>query len=78
MTTTSLQLGFIGLGIMGAPMALHLVNGGHQLHVNTVGKPPESIASSSAKACASAEEVTRNADIICSHPAESLKCMASA
>ena len=25
MTTTSLKLGFIGLGIMGAPMALHLV-----------------------------------------------------
>jgi 2-hydroxy-3-oxopropionate reductase len=64
MTTPSLELGFIGLGIMGAPMALHLVNAGHQLHVNTVGKLPESIASSSAKACASAEEVTRNADII--------------
>jgi 2-hydroxy-3-oxopropionate reductase len=64
MTTTSLELGFIGLGIMGAPMALHLVNAGHQLYVNTVGKLPEGIASSSAKACASAEEVTRNADIV--------------
>jgi 2-hydroxy-3-oxopropionate reductase len=64
MTTTSLKLGFIGLGIMGAPMALHLVNAGHQLFVNTVGKTPDSIASTSAKACASAEEVTRNADII--------------
>ena len=64
MTTTSLKLGFIGLGIMGAPMALHLVNAGHQLYVNTAGKTPASIASSSAKACASAEEVTRNADII--------------
>jgi 2-hydroxy-3-oxopropionate reductase len=64
MTTPSLKLGFIGLGIIGAPMALHLVNAGHQLSVNTVGKLPESIASSPAKACASAEEVTRNADII--------------
>jgi 2-hydroxy-3-oxopropionate reductase len=64
MTTPSLKLGFIGLGIMGAPMALHLVNAGHQLYVNTVGTPPDSIASSSAKACASAEEVTRNADIV--------------
>jgi 2-hydroxy-3-oxopropionate reductase len=64
MTTPSLKLGFIGLGIMGAPMALHLVNAGHQLYVNTVGKLPDGIASSSAKACASAEEVTRNADII--------------
>jgi hypothetical protein len=64
MATTSLKIGFIGLGIMGAPMALNLVNAGHQLYVNTVGKMPESIASSSAKACASAEEVTRSADII--------------
>ncbi len=64
MTPPSLKLGFIGLGIMGAPMALHLINADHQLYVNTVGEPPASIASSSAKACASAEEVTRNADII--------------
>ena len=64
MTLPSLELGFIGLGIMGAPMALHLVNAGHQLYVNTAGKTPASIASSSAKACASAEEVTRNADIV--------------
>jgi 2-hydroxy-3-oxopropionate reductase len=64
MTSPSLKLGFIGLGIMGAPMALHLVNAGHQLYVHTVGKPPEGIASSSAKVCASAEDVTRNADII--------------
>ena len=26
MTTTKLKLGFIGLGIMGAPMALHLAS----------------------------------------------------
>jgi 2-hydroxy-3-oxopropionate reductase len=64
MTSVSFKLGFIGLGIMGAPMALHLVNAGHQLFVNTVGELPASIASSSAKACASAEEVTRYADIV--------------
>ena len=64
MTTTKLKLGFIGLGIMGAPMALHLVNAGHQLFVNTAGKPPDSIALTSAKACGNAEEVTRNADIV--------------
>ncbi len=64
MSTTKLKLGFIGLGIMGAPMALHLVNAGHQLFVNTVGKPPDSIALTSAKACGNAQEVTRNADIV--------------
>ena len=30
-----MKIGFIGLGIMGAPMALHLVDAGHQLFVNT-------------------------------------------
>jgi 2-hydroxy-3-oxopropionate reductase len=59
-----MKLGFIGLGIMGAPMALHLVNAGHQLFVNTHGKLPESVAASSATPCASAEAVTRNADIV--------------
>ena len=28
-----MNLGFIGLGIMGAPMALHLIEAGHQLYV---------------------------------------------
>ena len=59
-----MKLGFIGLGIMGAPMALHLVNAGHQLYVNTVGKLPESISASTAQPCANAAEVTGNADII--------------
>jgi 3-hydroxyisobutyrate dehydrogenase-like beta-hydroxyacid dehydrogenase len=36
-----MKIGFIGLGIMGAPMALHLVDAGHQLYVHTVGRVPE-------------------------------------
>lgn len=59
-----MKIGFIGLGIMGAPMALHLINAGHQLFVNTIGKPPDSIASTSATPCASAEEVARNGNVI--------------
>lgn len=58
------KLGFIGLGIMGAPMALHLINDGHTLFVHTAGKVPQSIAATAATVCASAEEVTQNADII--------------
>ena len=43
MTTPSLQptplkLGFIGLGIMGAPMAGHLLKAGHTLFVHTRSK----------------------------------------
>ncbi|MCI1193296.1 NAD(P)-binding domain-containing protein, partial [Calidifontimicrobium sp. SYSU G02091] len=30
-----MQLGFIGLGIMGAPMCGHLIRAGHQLFVHT-------------------------------------------
>jgi len=59
-----MKIGFIGLGIMGAPMALHLVNAGHQLFVYDIGKLPEGIAASSAKPCANAEEVARNGEVI--------------
>ena len=59
-----MKIGFIGLGIMGAPMALHLVNAGHQLYVNTVGKIPDSLSASTAEPCATAAEVTGRADII--------------
>ncbi len=39
-----MKLGFIGLGIMGAPMAAHLIDAGHQLFVNTHGAVPADIA----------------------------------
>ncbi|HEY5322153.1 MAG TPA: 2-hydroxy-3-oxopropionate reductase [Caldimonas sp.] len=59
-----MKIGFIGLGIMGTPMALHLVDAGHQLYVHTRSKPPEAIAASTAQACAHAAEVTGHADVI--------------
>jgi 2-hydroxy-3-oxopropionate reductase len=59
-----MKVGFIGLGIMGAPMALHLRNAGHELFVHTRGKLPESVAASNARPCASAAEVTRHSDVI--------------
>ena len=64
MTTTALKIGFIGLGIMGTPMALHLVTAGHQLFVHTRSKLPASIVSTSATACDSASEVAQHTDII--------------
>ncbi len=59
-----MKIGFIGLGIMGVPMALHLIDAGSTLFVNTVGPLPEAIKASSATACANAEEVTRQADVV--------------
>ncbi len=59
-----MKIGFIGLGIMGAPMALHLVNAGHQLFVNTIGDLPAGIAASTAKPCANADAVTRQSEVV--------------
>jgi 2-hydroxy-3-oxopropionate reductase len=64
MTSTSLKIGFIGLGIMGAPMAGHLISAGHELFVFTRGKMPEAIANSKATPCASSREVAQRADLI--------------
>ena len=57
------KIGFIGLGIMGAPMAGHLLDAGHELFVNTHGNTPEPFISK-ATICASAAEVARRADVI--------------
>src|SRR6185369_560377 len=64
MATSRLKLGFIGLGIMGTPMAAHLIAAGHQLFVNTVGKIPQEIADTSATICTNARGVAERADII--------------
>jgi 2-hydroxy-3-oxopropionate reductase len=34
------KIGFIGLGIMGAPMAGHLLDGGHEVPAAYTGAPP--------------------------------------
>jgi len=64
MTTTPQKIGFIGLGIMGTPMALHLIAAGHQLFVFTYGKIAPEIAESSATVCLSSKGVAERADII--------------
>ncbi len=61
--STARKIGFIGLGIMGAPMAGHLLDAGHQLFVNTRSKAPEPFASK-ATLCASGSDVARQADIV--------------
>ena len=58
------KVGFIGLGIMGGPMAAHLQAGGHQLFALTRGKVPETLVAGGAKVCANGKEVAQSADII--------------
>jgi len=58
------KLGFIGLGIMGAPMAAHLIKAGHEVFLATRSKVPAELLTGQAVACASAQEVAEKADII--------------
>jgi 2-hydroxy-3-oxopropionate reductase len=64
MTTSPLKIGFIGLGIMGAPMALHLIRAGHQLFVYTRSKVHPEIAESTATQCTTPRGVAERADIV--------------
>jgi 2-hydroxy-3-oxopropionate reductase len=64
MTDRPLKLGFVGLGIMGTPMAGHLLAAGHQLFVYTLGKMPAQIAESRATQCTSARGVAERSDIV--------------
>ena len=59
-----MKIGFIGLGIMGAPMAGHLRAAGHELFVATRSKIPQALLDAGAVACASPREVAERADVI--------------
>jgi 2-hydroxy-3-oxopropionate reductase len=59
------NIGFIGPGIMGGPMALNLMKGGHELWV--YARRPEAaqaLVKAGATACASPAEVAKHADVI--------------
>jgi len=59
-----MKIGFIGLGIMGRPMAGHLVAGGHQLFVHDIKPAPVELTSQGAVACASGKEAAGHADVV--------------
>jgi 2-hydroxy-3-oxopropionate reductase len=58
------KVGFIGLGIMGRPMAGHLLEGGHELFVHTRRAPPKELIDKGAVACANGKEVGEKAEVI--------------
>ncbi|MFM2263284.1 MAG: 2-hydroxy-3-oxopropionate reductase [Pseudomonadota bacterium] len=64
MSNVSHKVGFIGLGIMGAPMAANLVAAGHTLFAHTRSKVPQALLDAGAKACASPADVAAQADFI--------------
>ncbi len=60
----SIKIGFIGLGIMGAPMAARLAQGGHALFVHTRSQVRDEVTAAGATVCASATEVAQRAEVI--------------
>ncbi len=59
-----MNLGFIGLGIMGRPMAGHLQAAGHKLYLNTRSGVPQDMIQKGGVACATARDVAEHAEII--------------
>jgi 2-hydroxy-3-oxopropionate reductase len=62
--TQSMKVGFIGLGIMGLPMAGHLLRSGHTLHIHSRGTPPASLIEAGAVACTSPRDVAERSDAV--------------
>lgn len=58
------NIGFIGLGIMGRPMAAHLLSAGHQLFAFSRRPVPQGLIQAGAIACSSSCEVAHRADIM--------------
>jgi 2-hydroxy-3-oxopropionate reductase len=63
--TAKPRVGFIGLGVMGRPMARHILEAGFALTVHSRSRGPvEQLQAAGASAAASAAEVARASDVI--------------
>ena len=61
----STTVGFIGLGVMGRPMAKHVMAKGHRLIVHSRSpKPVDELAAAGATAAASPADVARQSDVV--------------
>jgi 3-hydroxyisobutyrate dehydrogenase-like beta-hydroxyacid dehydrogenase len=60
------KLGFVGLGIMGGPMARHLLQAGHEVALwsYTSGKADQLLQHGQGTACASPAEVASRSDVV--------------
>ncbi|MEO2037930.1 MAG: 2-hydroxy-3-oxopropionate reductase, partial [Martelella sp.] len=59
-----MKIGFIGLGLMGRPMAAHLIDAGHELYINRVKPVSEFLVEKGATACDTPKAVAEGAEII--------------
>ena len=58
------KIGFIGLGIMGKPMAEHLIRGGHSLFLQTRSGVTEDMVALGGKVCATPKDVAQQAEVV--------------
>jgi 2-hydroxy-3-oxopropionate reductase len=58
------NVGFIGLGIMGRPMAANLIAAGHEIFLQSRSGVPEELTAAGGTDCDSAMEVAERADIV--------------
>lgn len=58
------NIGFVGLGIMGKPMALNLIKGGHKLYLNSRSGVAAELTTAGGTACDSPKSVAQQADIV--------------
>ena len=58
------KIGFIGLGIMGIPMAGHLQKDGHELFLHDIVDLPKELLDGGGTACSSGKEVAGQSEII--------------
>ncbi|NMN68802.1 2-hydroxy-3-oxopropionate reductase [Rhizobium sp. 57MFTsu3.2] len=59
-----MNIGFIGLGVMGRPMAEHLIDAGHTLHLSRVKENSQQLVARGGKSAASAKAVAEASDIV--------------
>jgi len=59
-----MRVGFVGLGIMGRPMAGHLQRSGHELHLHSRSGVPDDFLRAGAVACGSGREVAERAEVV--------------
>jgi 2-hydroxy-3-oxopropionate reductase len=58
-----MDVGFVGLGIMGRPMATNLMKGGHTLHLHSRSGVPQDLVALGGRPCASGKEVAQRSEV---------------
>ncbi len=59
-----MRVGFIGLGIMGKPMAANLIKGGHELFLYSLPQVPAGLVDAGGKASIGSREVAQRSEVV--------------